>query len=199
MSKSSVDRSLVLACVLLVGSQLSCGKRSAPALRTRATVPSEGESVGSSQATSSSYLSHEPTVDQKRSLLIMVDDRDLTEGCLAHRVAAALRRADYVAWPQHLDEADLRLYVSATKISGKVHLALEGSFYREGLPLLPDLYFATVIDGHQPPTQVEVDALVRQVIDSPALRAFLAHGRGIAGSAQTLPISTDSIRAACQH
>ena len=198
MSKNFVDRSLALGCVLLMGSVLSCGKRPTPALRSRATLPPDVKSAESAQAANSPSVPHEPNVDQKSALLITIEDWDLTGSCLAHMVAATLTKAGYIAWPQHLEETDLRLYASATKISGKVHLALQGSFFREGIPLLPDLYFATVIDGRQPPTQLEVDALVRQVLDSPALRAFLAHGRGIAGPAQVLPVSADSIRAACR-
>lgn len=199
MSKNSVAPRLALACVLLMGSFLSCGRPHAPALRSGTTAPSSVESAESAQAARSPSVPQEPTADQKSSLLVTIDDWDLTGDCLAHLVAATLIRDGFKAWPQHLDQSDLQLYAAATKISGKVHLSLQGSFFRDGDRLLPDLYFATVVDDRGPPTQTEVDILVHQVVDSPALRAFLAHGRGIAARNQVLPMSSESIRASCRR
>lgn len=157
MSKNSVDPRLALACVLLMGSFLSCGRRHAPALRSGTTAPSSVESAESAQAARSPSVPQEPTADQKSSLLVTIDDWDLTGDCLAHLVAATLIRDGFKAWPQHLDQSDVQLYAAATKISGKVHLSLQGSFFRDGDRLLPDLYFATVVDDRGPPTQTEVD------------------------------------------
>jgi len=160
--------------------------------RARTGVARDG---GSSEAGVVIPLPQSGPLPTPTQALVVSINSDLSGGCLATLTTATLQRRGVTAW-NALEEADLHLYASMDSVIGRPRALLQGNLYREGEPLLPDLYFARPTTQSRPTTQ-DVEALVADLLEAAPIHNFLARGGRTVQKPSVPEISASTIAAAC--
>jgi hypothetical protein len=189
VSNLKLGRAALILAALVVAT--ACGRRSSVTKGDLSAVASSKELVVPAP------VDTQPS--SVNSLIVATQDCDMSGLCFAYMSAAAFQDAGLSASPRFEDFADLRLCASMSTLSGKTHLALRGALYRNNDQLIPDLYFAKVVNSHGPPRAEDVADLVAQVLRSQHVQRFIARGPGSATSARLQPLSPEAVRDACAH